>query len=199
MTKHQAKILWIQLHIKKVVFIFDCGGDSMNSTEIKIYDINEDLVEDDYLETYFDSEVYNNVDFYENSDGVYIGEHGEVTITLEEEEFEYTKDSVEQWEETTTITEVIPLPIETIEYLNNVTDFELSANESFFEYKEGFKEISEIEETLTSLLEEKSDDLLPEDSENFEYSEWYNIKLVSVNKDSITVNFNYSFYVERQE
>ena len=56
---------------------------------------------DDGIELYFEDEVFRNVEFYENSDGHYLGEFGEVTITLNENEnqFDYSKSSTSEYSE----------------------------------------------------------------------------------------------------
>jgi len=95
--------LWKKLDITKGEFIFSCGGDSMNETEFKFWNSKNEEVEDSELENYFESEVYREVDFYEVSDGHYMGEFGTVIIVLEEDDdepyFSYSKESQSEWEE----------------------------------------------------------------------------------------------------
>jgi hypothetical protein len=95
--------LWKKLDITKGEFIFSCGGDSMNETEFKFWNSENKEVEDSELENYFESEVYKEVDFYEVSDGHYMGEFGTVIIVLEEDGdepyFSYDKESQSEWEE----------------------------------------------------------------------------------------------------
>jgi hypothetical protein len=95
--------LWKKLDITKGEFIFSCGGDSMNETEFRFWDSKNEEVEDSELENYFESEVYKEVDFYEVSDGHYMGEFGTVIIVLEEDGdepyFSYDKESQSEWEE----------------------------------------------------------------------------------------------------
>ncbi len=95
--------LWKKLDITKGEFIFSCGGDSMNETEFKFWNSKNEEVEDSELENYFESEVYREVDFYEVSDGHYMGEFGTVIIVLEEDDdepyFSYDKESQSEWEE----------------------------------------------------------------------------------------------------
>jgi len=82
---------------------FSCGGDSMNETDFTFYDSQDNQVDADELESYFEGEVYNQVEFYEVSDGHYMGEFGQVVITLEDEDdepfFQYDKQSQSEWEE----------------------------------------------------------------------------------------------------
>jgi len=95
--------LWKKLDITKGEFIFSCGGDSMNETEFKFWNSENKEVQDSELEGYFESEVYKEVDFYEVSDGHYMGEFGTVIIVLEEDGdepyFSYDKESQSEWEE----------------------------------------------------------------------------------------------------
>ncbi len=95
--------LWKKLDITKGEFIFSCGGDSMNETEFKFWNSKNEEVEDSELENYFESEVYREVDFYEVSDGHYMGEFGTVIIVLEEDDdepyFSYDKESQSEYEE----------------------------------------------------------------------------------------------------
>lgn len=96
--------LWKKLKVAECIMEFSCGGDSMNETEFKFYDAKNKEIDGEELEGYFENEVYNAVEFYEASDGHYMGEFGQVVITLEEEDgeepfFQYDKQSQSEWEE----------------------------------------------------------------------------------------------------
>jgi len=95
--------LWKKLDIQRCEMEFSCGGDSMNETDFTFYDSQDKQVDADELESYFEGEVYNQVEFYEVSDGHYMGEFGQVIITLEDEDdepfFQYDKQSQSEWEE----------------------------------------------------------------------------------------------------
>lgn len=95
--------LWKKLDIQRCEMEFSCGGDSMNETDFTFYDSQDKQVDADELESYFENEVYNQVEFYEVSDGHYMGEFGQVVITLEDEDdepfFQYDKQSQSEWEE----------------------------------------------------------------------------------------------------
>ena len=86
---------WKSLNIKEAIMEFDCGGDSMNDTSWVLKNDKDEEVADTDLVSYLDTEVYKEVQFYENSDGHYIGEFGEVIVTLEDngEQFFYNKQS----------------------------------------------------------------------------------------------------------
>ena len=108
MQTNEAIELWKELGVESVILTFSAGGDSMGDMEWelrgkddKVLDDNSDLID------YFDHEVFNNVEFYEVSDGQYMGEFGSVTITLEEDEeeenggvFLYDKSAQAEYEET---------------------------------------------------------------------------------------------------
>ena len=90
----QMVALWKEKGITECSMEFDCGGDQMNDYTFTFY-TKEGQVECEELDSYFDGEVYNNVEFYVNSDGHYMGENGYVYIRLDddEESFTYTKDA----------------------------------------------------------------------------------------------------------
>lgn len=105
LTDQQQMIaLWKEKGIVKAEFEFQCGGDQMNDTELKFYNDAGDEVDGGELDGYFDNEVYNQVEFYVNSDGHYQGEAGVVYIELDEDDedepfFSYTKTSESEWNE----------------------------------------------------------------------------------------------------
>ena len=98
--------LWKEKGIVKGDFEFQCGGDQMNDTTLTFYNEKGEEVECEELSNYIDGEIYNQVEFYVNSDGHYQGESGNVYITLEEDEdeedgatFVYNKESESEWNE----------------------------------------------------------------------------------------------------
>jgi hypothetical protein len=94
---------WKELNIKSCSMEFSCGGDSMNYYTFTFYTNNNKKVDVEELTDYFETEVFNEVEFYEVSDGHYIGEFGVVKITLEEDSqephFSYYKDASCEWSE----------------------------------------------------------------------------------------------------
>jgi hypothetical protein len=101
--------LWKEKGIVKGDFEFQCGGDQMNDTTLTFYNEKGEEVECEELASYIDNEIYNQVEFYVNSDGHYQGESGNVYITLEEDEdeedgatFVYDKESESEWNESFT-------------------------------------------------------------------------------------------------
>ena len=95
---------WKELNIKSCSMEFSCGGDSMNDYTFTFYTNDNKEVDGEELTDYFETEVFNEVEFYEVSDGHYIGESGVVEIKLEEEDdeephFSYYKDASYEWSE----------------------------------------------------------------------------------------------------
>lgn len=121
-SKEEAIKRWKDLKLENAVFNFSCGGDSMGQTEVCLYSENEQI-RDTFLEEFFDTEVYNYVEFYENSEGHYLGESGDVHITLNEydevAEFEYSKTSISEYSEMVANTVEIELTEEEKEFFSN--------------------------------------------------------------------------------
>ena len=107
MQTNEAIKLWKELGVGSVVLTFSAGGDSMGDMEWEMRDEKDKPMEvDTELVDYFDHAVFQNVEFYEVSDGQYMGEFGTVTITLEEDEAEedggvflYDKEAQSEYEE----------------------------------------------------------------------------------------------------
>ncbi len=156
-NKEKAIELWKELNVERIVFEFSCGGDSMNDTAIFIFDKNDNEIDNDELRNFFADETYKRVEFYVNSDGHYQGEAGEVEITLEEDDddFSYCKSAQSEW----------------CESVNNVTEVELDEKEITFikdkvlninggdgEFNLNYKIdciLSDKEEEMVSSIEEK--------------------------------------------
>lgn len=104
---------WKELNIKSCTMEFSCGGDSMNDYSFTLFTNDNEQVECSELTDYFEEEVFRVVQFYECSDGHYLGEFGNVEITLEgegdDEGFEYYKDATSEWSERFTGTLLLPL------------------------------------------------------------------------------------------
>lgn len=111
LQENEMITLWKEHKVDRVEFQFSCGGDSMGDVSIEIYDNNGETIDVGDLESYFEDEVYENVTFYEASDGHYLGEYGTVTITLndDETEFVYDKESESEYEESVSETITVEL------------------------------------------------------------------------------------------
>lgn len=198
---------WKEHNVSYVNFIFSCGGDSMGDTSFEIYDKEDNLIEVSEIQNYLEESVYNNVEFYENSDDVYMGEDGTVTITLEDEDdeeeyFSYSKVSREEWNETESFTEKINLTDEEVEFIDQYCkDFNgnMSEGDNNVNYKTDFIQTDElvaIEENLITKISNYFD--------NYEHnlddvSDWndYEIDCDTLDKDNKTVEIvmNFQHYV----
>lgn len=198
---------WKEHNVDYVNFIFDCGGDSMGDTSIEIYDKEGELIEVPEIENYIDNAIYDNVDFYVNSDGVYMGENGVVLITLdedEEDEFNYVKDSEEEWSEHTPFTEKIQLTDEEVEFIDKYVDnFNGNMGEGDYNvnYKADFVQTDElvaVEEALMKKLQDYFENYEP-NLENL--SDWHTMEVndTTLDKENKTIDIEMSFnhYVYR--
>lgn len=149
---------WKQAKISQGVFEFSCGGDSMGDTRLYFEDENGEEIEDKYgLESYFENEVYRNVSFYEASDGHYMGESGNVYITLNEEEdyFEYSKNAQSEWSEIKSGEVLVPITDEEFELIDTYVRGMAKSNwdGNNVDYKKDFILTDEIEKKLEALSE----------------------------------------------
>jgi len=171
--------LWNELNVERINFEFSCGGDSMNDTTITIHGVDDEEIKNETLETYFDSEVYNAVEFYVNSDGHYQGESGYVNITLDEdgETFNYSKYSESEWTETLETTTKVELTDEQAAF---ISDKVMNINGSYDEIAVNYKQdciLSDEEEKIANDLEITIHDQLrnytPEQDEGELQEEWF--------------------------
>lgn len=197
---------WKEHNIDHVDFEFNCGGDSMGDTTIFIYDKENNIVENSDIESYIEEAVYVNVDFYEVSDGHYMGEQGTVIITLDEdnEEFSYLKSSEEEYCEHEPFTEKIDLTDEEVNFINKyVADINgnMSEGEYNINYKADFVQTDElvaVEEALMKKLQNYFENYEP----NLEYlSYWHTMEVndTTLDKENKTIDIEMSFehYVYR--
>ena len=184
MTKEEAIALWNNKGIVRAEMEFYCGGDEMGDYSFTYFDADDELVECDELYPFFDDDVFKRVEFYVNSDGHYIGESGNVHITLDDLEldnveinFYYDKSSESEWNESLTNTLSVTLNEEQINYVKEfVSSFNGGSDESSnFNYSKDFimtdeherieTEIGDILDTITSEYEPETDN---------EVGDWFN-------------------------
>jgi hypothetical protein len=209
--------IWKKENIAQAVFNFYCGGDSMGDTDLSFEDSEgiriefSDTKNEDTLATYFDNEVYNNVSFYEASDGHYQGENGNVIITLDENEdmFSYYKDAQSEWSEQITNNIDIELTNDEVEFINEfVTNINGgSDNSPTINYKKDFimtNKRKELVDNIIRMVDEKTGNYVPEEV-NGELEEWYNYTtdindvteiIIKDNKLDIEINNNYTTYTD---
>lgn len=101
--------LWKKLNVDEAKFTFSAGGDSMNDTEMALYDKDGERIHDTELEDLLSEKVYDRVTFYECSDGHYLGEHGEVIIGMDDDgkDLYFNKLSRSEYEDTATNVEEV--------------------------------------------------------------------------------------------
>lgn len=212
MSKNEIIQLWKEKGIEYGTFIFDCGGDSMGDTEFKFSTKNgEELDEktNSTLENYFESRIYNEVEFYEVSDGVYHGESGTVEITLNEDEmeFDYIKSSMEEWNETECCNIRVPLTEEQKRVLQTYvkdiigSNFDWVNNEQTIFSEDniiGEEELEMIEELINQIKDEcqgQSDDLVSiiEEIEGFSFDLTNEEEFdMNINEEGLLVYVNFS-------
>lgn len=121
---------WKKLGIDNANMEFSCGGDSMSDYSFTFYTKNKSAVtgrpenievESEELVVFFDRQIFDDVEFYVNSDGHYIGESGNVVINLNDDEdgFVYDKQSQSEWSESYEETINIKLSKEEVEFVKN--------------------------------------------------------------------------------
>lgn len=197
---------WKEHNVTQVNFIFSCGGDSMNDTSIEIYDKEENIIEVEEIANYFDEAVYNNVQFYEASDGHYMGEDGTViiTITEDEDDFDYCKDSQEEWCENELFTEKFDLTDEEVDFIDKYVR-DINGNMAEGDYNVNYKadfvqtdELIELEEKLVEKIENYFDNY---DHKLEEVTDWNTIQVEgdTLDKENKTIDLEMSFqhYVYR--
>ena len=146
--------LWKELNVGYLNFNFYCGGDSMGDTIITIYDKNDVEIESSELDSYFDTEIYNRVGFYVNSDGHYQGENGDVRIELNEEEddFYYNKIAQSEWNESIASETTIALNEKEIKFIkDNISNINGGENNCVINFKRDFILTNDEEELVTDL------------------------------------------------
>lgn len=183
--------LWKELKITHIDFEFTCGGDSMNDTTLVIYK-GDEVIENETINTYFDHEVYNRVEFYVNSDGHYMGENGNVLIELNDEgdEFNYMKSAQSEWCERMTSEVEVELTDEEVAFVNefvrNINGGE--SEEANLNYKKDFIINEKRKVLIDSIGKKVSDacgDFTPDIEGEGELNEWYSF---TTNEDDVTDN-----------
>lgn len=198
--------LWKKNNLTSCEMTFSCGGDSMNDYEFLFYSNREEISNSDTeeLKDYFDNEVFNKVNFYEVSDGHYMGESGTVFIELEEDgeetEFTYRKEAESEWEEVETETTEVELTDEEVkfikEYVSNINGGDGGVTTLF----KRDMILTNEQETLVSEIEKKLDETamdLDVDADG-EWTDWYSFTTdIETNEPTIEGN-NLSISVDKR-
>jgi hypothetical protein len=170
--------IWRELGISHADYQFSCGGDSMNETTLTLIGKDGKEIHNQEIEDYIENEVYNRVEFYVNSDGHYMGEAGNVEITIDEDDeddFCYSKSSQSEWSENIVSEIKVGLDGKDLDFINGKV---LNINGSYDEFVVNYKEdciLTDEEEELAEALETKMQNVLSEfkpDTLN-EVQDWY--------------------------
>lgn len=145
---------WKEAGVSQAHYEFSCGGDSMNETDLIFYDENESVIDGVDFESELEDLIYKRVDFYEASDGHYMGESGKVVIYLDDEdELTFEKESMSEWCEDVTEQILVPLTDEEKAFID---EYVISINDTrwdgaFENYKKDFILNDKLEATLKSI------------------------------------------------
>lgn len=197
METNEAVQLWKERNIQRCEMEFNAGGDDMGEYTFTFYGENDVEVKYNDLWDFFDDDVFNNVTFYQNSEG----EYGTVYITLEDDVFNYSKTS---WtDEPTTMKEPsdIELTPEELHLFKNKVQsfvFEYDSSPAYIYYKDCI--LSEEEAKTLENFEER----VYEYAKDYEFSnylecsneDWWRLRLGGINDTIMTLEIEKDFYVE---
>ena len=167
--------LWEKLGVSNAALTFNCGGDCMGDTDWELFDKDGGVISSDELVNYFETVIYDEVEFYVNSDGHYMGEFGTVEIELTDEDedstFMYSKNSSSEWEESIHNDIEIELTENEANYIKSfVGDINGGEDEGVnFNYKKDFiktDEMVEIEDSIAEKVNKDTSEYQPEDCYN---------------------------------
>jgi hypothetical protein len=214
MTEQEKIIqLWKENEVDCINYEFDCGGDDMGETTLNILDKKGMAIECKEIEDYFENKIYDNVEFYVNSDGHYMGERGNVYVTLEEEDeeepyFSYSKSSMEEYNEREDFDVMIELSDEEIEYIslyvNNINtgwgdDMNFNYGTDFIKTDRHEELETSIGEKLTKFYDDYEPELLGEESGSdmsLNTNEDENVITIEGNKLKVTLFYESYVYKE---
>jgi hypothetical protein len=159
----QIKELFTSGKVDKIVWNYQAGGDSINDYSNTFY-LNGEEVTTEGIDV--SDYVLDVVDIAEASDGHYLGEFGNVIITLEGDELHVIKDYQTEWNVSEDEVMYVSLNEEQIEVFKKIKSFTVSTYEQVLdeiEFKEDIYITSKIETTITDVIEnaiDKADDFL---------------------------------------
>jgi len=190
MQTNEAIALWKELGITTADMEFSCGGDSMNDYHFSFYNSENKEVQSGELESFFDDDVFKRVEFYVNSDGHYIGESGNVSIELSEDEenpdFVYYKNAQAEWSESFTDEVAVELTEKEVEFVRSkVLNLVGSQDGGAINYK-GDCILNNEEEQISDTISQKiSDVVMNHEFENAEgdEEEWFQYNTDEVDSD----------------
>jgi hypothetical protein len=192
--------LWKELGVDYVNFEFSCGGDSMNDTSIQIYDDKGSEIDCGEIRDYIDDVIYRKVDFYEASDGHYMGEAGnvEIRLSIDGEELEYSKSSQSEWCERITSNLEIELEEKEVQFIKNkVLNINGGEGDCTINYKVDCiltDEEEEIVDSIENKINDECRDFSP-DTLN-DCTDWY---AFTTNEQGDEIEFNDNALIVRIE
>jgi hypothetical protein len=205
--------LWKKNNIRECIMEFSCGGDSMNDYSFTCYTSDGKIENDDteILINYFDIEVFNQIEFYVNSDGHYMGESGIVTINIEndgDDYFTYYKNAESEYSEIQTEEFNFELTDKEVSFINEyVRNINGGDGDVVTNYKKDFI-FTEEQEELVSELESKLKEFAYDchiDSDG-EWNDWYTFttaidddNVISIEGNTLKVSVSKTFNVYRKE
>jgi hypothetical protein len=190
MQTNEAIALWKELGITTADMEFSCGGDSMNDYHFTFYNSENKEVQSGELESFFDDDVFKRVEFYVNSDGHYIGESGNVSIELSEDEenpdFVYYKNAQAEWSESFTDEVAVELTEKEVEFVRSkVLNLVGSQDGDAINYKGDCilnNEEEQISDTISQKISEVAANHEFENAEG-EEEEWFQYNTDEVDSD----------------
>lgn len=220
LTPEMATIkLWKKLKVSSIEFQFSCGGDNMGDTEFMVYGKKGILKSKGAKEivSFFEDEIYKRVEFYECSDGHYIGEAGVVDITLVEDDekieapyFQYDKTSTSEWSESFSNTAQVELNQEEADFIKTyIRSFEGGRDDNYVvNYSQDFimsdaqedimqKLIERVHEIAANLEIEDDDGNVMEDEGD---NDWYRFEYVNIDgENNMHVEVTKSFTIHKED
>lgn len=190
---------WLEKGVDRAEFEFSCGSDSMNDTNLVFFDKeNKEVIMSNESKETLDNDIYNNVEFYVNSDGHYQGEHGTVLIEFnaEDNEFNYIKSATSEWSESFSDTIEIEVTPELHKFCKEYI-YEISGEHNYLdiEYAKDFYINSEklkMLEDIQEIINEAVDDHEPEDKSAGELEDYISTsEFVTIDNNKIKFNYDY--------
>lgn len=159
----RIKELFTSGKVDKIVWNYQAGGDSLNDYSNNFYLNDEEVtVEDIDVSDY----VLDIIDIADTSDGHYLGEFGNVIITLEDDELQVVKDYQTEWSVSEDEVMYISVSEKQIEILKKIKSFTLSVYEHSLEdidFTEDLYITNEMSTAIDNIIEnaiDKADDFL---------------------------------------
>jgi len=197
MEKEEVIKILKELNISQVDFNFYCGGDSMGDTDMVFENKDNEncKVAYDKLFTYIEDLIYNRVEFYDASDGHYMGEAGHVYVELNHngDDFECSKTSESEWNETFSSVIGVPMTDDEKTFIEkNVRSIVGGYDDSpMINYSRDLIMTDKTEKMVGELLEKidnHTQEFVPDFEDEFgngELQEWYTYDTSDNNNDII--------------